>query len=158
MSEPNWKTTDTAPEREVVLTKIDDERGVRNIQSLKRIGNLWFFPDGGMYVYYRPTHWATEPRKADDQAGTGGRVMTLAEQLENNFDPSDVDGAMQLAYKSLTLAKLAQEAIETDNVGLRMGRDQKGFLNSAILEVAIQLGLLDSWACAEEIQRFRTSR
>ncbi len=84
--------------------------------------------------------------------------MTLAEQLENNFDPSDVDGAMQLAYKSLTLAKLAQEAIETDNVGLRMGRDQKGFLNSAILEVAIQLGLLDSWACAEEIQRFRTSR
>lgn len=44
----------------VVDTKIDDEDGLRNEQPLKRggtNGNLWFFPDGGMYVYYRPTHW-----------------------------------------------------------------------------------------------------
>lgn len=40
-----------------VETKIDDERGCRNQQKLKRIGNLWYFPDGSMYVYYTPTHW-----------------------------------------------------------------------------------------------------
>lgn len=41
----------------VVDTKIDDHDGVRNVQRLKRQGNLWFTPDGSMYVYYRPTHW-----------------------------------------------------------------------------------------------------
>jgi len=41
----------------VVITKIDDEKGCRNETTLKRQGNLWFFPDGSMYVYYTPTHW-----------------------------------------------------------------------------------------------------
>lgn len=41
----------------VVETKIDDAGGVRNVQTLKRQGTLWFYPDGSMYVYYRPTHW-----------------------------------------------------------------------------------------------------
>ena len=45
------------PEGLVVDTKIDDGKGVRNKQPLKRRGSLWFFPDGLMYVYYRPTHW-----------------------------------------------------------------------------------------------------
>jgi len=40
-----------------VMTKIDDERGCRNECKLKRFGNLWFFEDGGMYVYYEFTHW-----------------------------------------------------------------------------------------------------
>lgn len=40
-----------------VWTKIDDSRGLRNEQKLKRQGRLWFFPDGSMYVYYTPTHW-----------------------------------------------------------------------------------------------------
>jgi hypothetical protein len=43
---------------QVVNTKIDDSKGVRNEQQLKLSGNLWFFPDGSMYVYYTPTHWA----------------------------------------------------------------------------------------------------
>jgi hypothetical protein len=42
---------------EVVMTKIDDENGVRNLQPLKKDGNLWWTPDGSMYVYYTPTHW-----------------------------------------------------------------------------------------------------
>ncbi len=46
------------PEGETVWTKIDDEKGCRNEAMLKRRGNLWFFPDESMYVYYRPTHWA----------------------------------------------------------------------------------------------------
>lgn len=45
------------PENVEVMTKIDDELGPRNEQSLKRHGNLWFFPDMSMYVYYAPTHW-----------------------------------------------------------------------------------------------------
>lgn len=52
-----WQPISTAPDRTVVETKIDDEKGVRNEQTLKRIGNLWFYPDGSMYVYYMPTHW-----------------------------------------------------------------------------------------------------
>ena len=48
----------------VVLTKIDDADGCRNEQTLKRYQrspdtrSLWFTPDGSMYVYYDPTHWA----------------------------------------------------------------------------------------------------
>jgi hypothetical protein len=54
----DWRVVDTAPENVVVRTKIDDRRGVRNVQNLKRSGMLWWFPDGAMYVYYTPTHWA----------------------------------------------------------------------------------------------------
>lgn len=54
----NWTPTTTPPpEDQVVMTKIDDANGVRNETKLKRRGNLWFFPDGSMYVYYTPTHW-----------------------------------------------------------------------------------------------------
>lgn len=53
-----WQPIETAPENVAVLTKINDERGERNVQTLKRQGRLWFFPDGSMYVYYSPTHWA----------------------------------------------------------------------------------------------------
>jgi hypothetical protein len=52
-----WRPIASAPENVVVRTKIDDGQGVRNDQTLKRQGNLWWFPDGSMYVYYRPTHW-----------------------------------------------------------------------------------------------------
>lgn len=45
------------PEGEIVNTRIDDENGIRNEQKLKRQGNLWFLPDGSMYVYYTPTDW-----------------------------------------------------------------------------------------------------
>jgi len=44
-------------EEEEVETKMDDENGLRNVQTLKRKGKLWFTPDMSMYVYYTPTHW-----------------------------------------------------------------------------------------------------
>ena len=53
----DWQPIETAPENVVVRTKIDDECGCRNDQTLKRRDNLWWIPDGSMYVYYRPTHW-----------------------------------------------------------------------------------------------------
>lgn len=56
-----WQPIATAPECKPVLTKIDDGRGVRNEQPLKRLGNLWWFVDGEMYVYYTPTHWMALP-------------------------------------------------------------------------------------------------
>lgn len=54
----NWKTIESAPEGVPVRTKIDDAQGIRNEQVLRRQGRLWWFPDGSMYVYYSPTHWA----------------------------------------------------------------------------------------------------
>lgn len=53
-----WHPIALAPPDEVVMTKIDDEHGVRNVQPLKRHANLWWTPDMVMYVYYTPTHWA----------------------------------------------------------------------------------------------------
>lgn len=53
----DWQAINTAPEGEVVRTKIDDSGGIRNDQFLVRHGRLWFFPDMTMYVYYEPTHW-----------------------------------------------------------------------------------------------------
>ena len=56
----SWQKTNISlpPEGVIVNTKIDDINGVRNEQKLKRQGNLWFTPDGKMYVYYTPTHWS----------------------------------------------------------------------------------------------------
>lgn len=45
------------PENKIVETHIDDGKFIRNEQQLMRRGNLWFLPDGSMYVYYTPTHW-----------------------------------------------------------------------------------------------------
>ena len=54
-----WKMTakELPPEYVVVETKIDDAKGCRNQQSLYRYKNLWYYPDGNVYVYYTPTHW-----------------------------------------------------------------------------------------------------
>jgi len=51
----NWQPIASAPVDVLVMTKIDDHQGVRNEQTMRRQGNLWFA--GEMYVYYQPTHW-----------------------------------------------------------------------------------------------------
>lgn len=69
MNEKPWiKCVDQLPPTgDVVETKIHDDAGERNVQSLKRYQreahtrSLWFFPDGSMYVYYEPTHWRELP-------------------------------------------------------------------------------------------------
>lgn len=53
----DWQPTSTAPEGVVVMTAIHDADGLRNVQRLKRNGQLWWTPDGRMYVYYTPTLW-----------------------------------------------------------------------------------------------------
>lgn len=54
-----WKKTiKELPEEHVIVeTKISDAKGERRHAKLMRDGNLWFLPDGSMYVYYVPTHW-----------------------------------------------------------------------------------------------------
>lgn len=44
------------PNGQVVMTKIDDEKGCRNEIKLKRKGKRWCF-DKEMYGGYMPTHW-----------------------------------------------------------------------------------------------------
>ncbi len=52
-----WQPIQSAPERQVVETRIFDDQGERNVQALRRDGRLWWLPNGSMYVYYAPTHW-----------------------------------------------------------------------------------------------------
>jgi hypothetical protein len=61
MTDREWLVIETAPEGVVVETKIDDEKGARNEQRLKRLGRLWLMEDGSMHVYYTPTHWRPVP-------------------------------------------------------------------------------------------------
>ena len=52
------KVKDRLPKIDIaVKTKVDDNKGIRNIQTLIYWKNLWWFPDRSMYVYYTPTHW-----------------------------------------------------------------------------------------------------
>lgn len=56
-----WQTIDSAPNQRPVMTRIDDENGVRNEQAMTRRDRLWFIEarhgQSEMYVYYQPTHW-----------------------------------------------------------------------------------------------------
>lgn len=49
---------DSLPEEgKQVWTKIDDEKGIRNVAKLRRKGRMWLMENRPVYVYYRPTHW-----------------------------------------------------------------------------------------------------
>lgn len=64
MNELSWFTVkdNNPPQDIVVMTKIDDAQGSRNVGPLRLHGRLWFVPDKSIYVYYTPTHWAPMPR------------------------------------------------------------------------------------------------
>lgn len=68
----DWKliTASDPPEGVYVLTKIDDERGPRNEQVMRRQGQLWF-GRGGMYVYYEPTHFKAVETPSSERPTTG---------------------------------------------------------------------------------------
>lgn len=80
----DWKIIDTAPKNEVVMTKIDDSRGIRNEQALKLHNDLWFYPDDSMYVYYRPTHWRplTDKGCSKEEADLIKKVEQAQDKLE----------------------------------------------------------------------------
>ena len=71
----DWQPIETCPEGVEVMTKINDERGERNVQSLVQRTRdpgvtrpLFWFPDGSMYVYYTPTHWKPIPTPSAESA------------------------------------------------------------------------------------------
>ena len=51
----DWIRTDTQEPPERVVVDAMDSGG--HVQPLKRIGRLWFVPDGSIYVYFVPTFW-----------------------------------------------------------------------------------------------------
>lgn len=52
------KCSDALPPKDTAVeTKIEDADGCRNVARLQQHGNLWWFADMSMYVYYTPTHW-----------------------------------------------------------------------------------------------------
>lgn len=65
----DWQPISTAPDNQIVWTKIEDANGARSKQRLRRIGNLWLLPNRSMRVHYTPTHWA--PLAALEQADAG---------------------------------------------------------------------------------------
>lgn len=52
-----WEDVTHAPEGVELLTRIEDEHGVRNEQRLVKRDGLWWLADESMYVYYTPTHF-----------------------------------------------------------------------------------------------------
>lgn len=77
-----WHPIETAPQKTAIMTKIDDDKGERNVQALSRSKNMWFVPDGGMYVYYRPTHWRHLTDAERDDAAA------LLHQQKRNYEAS----------------------------------------------------------------------
>ncbi|MCY1561843.1 hypothetical protein D9M68_991570 [compost metagenome] len=67
------------PEGEVVMTR--DSGGQE--QALKRVGNLLFFPDMSMYVYYVPRAWRrlTIKEKAQEIA----KLQAIADQQASSI-------------------------------------------------------------------------
>lgn len=51
----DWKCAYDEPPEEGVEVETKSPGGL--VQTLKRKGNLWFFPDMSMYVYYTPVMW-----------------------------------------------------------------------------------------------------
>lgn len=77
-----WKPISTAPWGMLVMTKIDDARGIRNVQPMSTDGSLWFA--GDMYVYYSPTHWRplTEIERLKIKNEAERKAIAAMEQTE----------------------------------------------------------------------------
>jgi hypothetical protein len=80
--------------------------------------------------------------------------MTLEEMIESEFDPSDCDRGIRLAYDTLRLMKEVVKAVRDDNNNLRLGRDQKNDMISAVQTAANRLGLLEYRPTAEQVLSF----
>lgn len=66
MTTATWKPALSAPEGVVVMTRSPGGQE----QPLVRSGNLWFFPDRSMYVYYTPDSWM--PLRSEEHPAHSG--------------------------------------------------------------------------------------
>ena len=61
MSTDQWTRVEQSLPPENALVDTISPGGIQ--QTLRRRGNLWFVPDGSMYIYYTPMMW----RKLDGE-------------------------------------------------------------------------------------------
>ena len=71
--------------------------------------------------------------------------------VEEGFDPSDANQAMQLAYASADLLRYVNAAIEHDADGMRIGRDIARELGVRMDRVAT---LID-WRLTDDLAHYR---
>lgn len=64
---PDWTPTERELPPDGVVVDAMDSAG--HVQPLRRRGNLFWFPDGSMYVYFVPKFWK---RRANSQGQTNG--------------------------------------------------------------------------------------
>lgn len=58
MTAPQWQAADEGPEGRLVLTKVHDAYGIRNVMRLARIGGVWVQSlDNHSRAIPQPTHW-----------------------------------------------------------------------------------------------------
>jgi hypothetical protein len=62
-------------------------------------------------------------------------MREIFRKLEENFDPTGPNAASDVAEAALKLATKAAYALESDKLGMRMGRDTAGEMGVAILEL-----------------------
>ena len=58
----DWTMTEKCRPTNGEVVETMDSGG--HVQDLKRENNLWWFPDGSMYVYYTPKAWRR--KESDD--------------------------------------------------------------------------------------------
>jgi hypothetical protein len=59
MPDHSWHRTESDPPPTGVVVRAMDSGG--HVQDLVFEGNLWWFPDRSMYVYFRPVFWTEAP-------------------------------------------------------------------------------------------------
>lgn len=94
MSDEIAITKQLPPEGQIVFTVINDDKGRRNEALLKRHGSLFFHPDGGMYVYYTPTHWrvATSDEMCRVRKAASARVreaQSIVDAIDKQIDHAE---------------------------------------------------------------------
>lgn len=138
MTEYVWHRIETVPEGVQVMTKIDDENGIRNVQSLVARTRIpgetrtMFFTGlslDSMYVYYVPTHWAEIPKPQEEV-----KQMIDINPIQRFIDSMNEAGKRERANYHLTLGKLieALEAVpdKTIPIWFDKGRGSPGGLGS----------------------------
>lgn len=67
----------------------------------------------------------------------------LQSEMEQRFDPTDANAAMDLAYESLRAMRLMARAIRAHDDGVRLGRDLSTEMNASLIVLGVRLGLLE---------------
>ena len=82
--------------------------------------------------------------------------MTIQEQIDRDFDPTDSNACAEVAEASVKVLKLVARALWLDRHNMRMGRDDSRELGVAMNELGHALRLLPyRWNGAQSEEFFR---